>query len=1025
MTEKIKWPKASQLNEWQRFDEDVELVLESVAKGDVDKRLQTMTTVVMTLAAERFGTEEKQVKQPYVKNNRATKIHNIRQELKALKKQYKTSQDEEKGPLEELRAMLRKRLLTLRRAEYHRRRRRERSRKRSAFITNPFQFTKQLLGQKRSGRLTCSKEQMEEHLRTTYSDPMREVDLGNCDVLITPAEPTEPLNLREPLFKEVQQIVRKARAGAAPGPSGTTYNIYKRCPCLLKRLWKILKVIWRRGKVPSQWRQANGVWIPKEENSENINQFRMISLLSVEGKIFFSILASRLTEYFLKNKYIDTSVQKGGIPGVPGCLEHTGVVSQLLREARENKGDLVVLWLDLANAYGSIPHKLVERALQAHHVPESIRKLIMDYYDSFHVRVSTGQITSDWCRLEVGIITGCTISVILFSLAMNMLVKSTEPECRGPKSRSGIRQPPIRAFMDDLTVTTESVPGARWILKGLEKVMGWARMSFKPAKSRSLVLKKGKVWEKFRFSIENILIPSITEQPIKSLGKIFDATLKDKVPIKSTCEECEQWLKTVDKTGLPGRFKAWIYQHGILPRILWPLLLYEFPISIITTMERTVSRFLRRWLGLPKSISNIALYGNTCKLKLPFKSIEEEFKVMRAREVLQYRESSDPKVAGAKVAVRTGRKWRAEEAVEEAEGRLRHKMVMGAVAKGKAGLGLLNVPRFDKAQGKERRHLIQEEIRAEAEEERKVRAITMKQQGAWTKWEQAKVRKVTWNDLWKTHPHNIKFLIGAVYDVLPSPCNLHRWGLVEKPSCLLCGRIGTLEHILSSCPRALADGRYRWRHDQVLRSVAENIYGAINNSRKEGTSKSTSFFVKEGETIKQNGTQKALLCSARDWRMEADLDKQLKFPPHIAETMLRPDIVLWSNSSKQVLMIELTVPWEERMEEANERKRDKYEELKSNCQNRGWRAKCWPVEVGCRGFVGDLRLPCTLQVHDPPRFRVIYIFPARSRSVVLYTDPSHGLASWTALMQRPELLKHDDMNDPLRDSSTGAGLEEL
>ncbi|KAK7930596.1 hypothetical protein WMY93_006991 [Mugilogobius chulae] len=50
-------------------------------------------------------------------------------------------------------------------------------------------------------------------------------------------------------------------------------------------------------------------------------------------------------------------------------------------------------------------------------------------------------------------------------------------------------------------------------------------------------------------------------------------------------------------------------------------------------------------------------------------------------------------------------------------------------------------------------------------------------------------------------------------------------------------------------------------------------------------------------------------------------------------------------------MLELTVPWEERMEEANERKSDKYEELKSNCQNRGWRAKCWPVEVGCRGFV--------------------------------------------------------------------------
>jgi len=114
--------------------------------------------------------------------------------------------------------------------------------------------------------------------------------------------------------------------------------VYKYCPKLLYRLWRILKVIWRKGKTPKQWRCADGVWIPKEEDSKIISQFRIISLLSVEGKIFFSIVAKRLAEFFLKNGYIDTSVQKGGIPGVPGCLEHTGVVTQLLREAKEKLG---------------------------------------------------------------------------------------------------------------------------------------------------------------------------------------------------------------------------------------------------------------------------------------------------------------------------------------------------------------------------------------------------------------------------------------------------------------------------------------------------------------------------------------------------------------------------------------------------------------------------------------------------------------------------------------------------------------
>lgn len=68
-----------------------------------------------------------------------------------------------------------------------------------------------------------------------------------------------------------------------------------------------------------------------------LSQFRIISLLSVEGKIFFGIVAKCLADFFIKNGYINTSMQKGGIHGVPGCLEHTGMVTLLLREAREKR----------------------------------------------------------------------------------------------------------------------------------------------------------------------------------------------------------------------------------------------------------------------------------------------------------------------------------------------------------------------------------------------------------------------------------------------------------------------------------------------------------------------------------------------------------------------------------------------------------------------------------------------------------------------------------------------------------------
>ncbi|XP_063050108.1 uncharacterized protein LOC134444859 [Engraulis encrasicolus] len=952
---RVMWPAANKEREWLQFDEDLNQVLDATARGDADQKLLSMSAMIINIGAERFGIKKQQpTRRSGEPNRRELKISQLRQELRLLGRQFKVAREEEKAGLSELRSVLRKRLVTLRRAEWHRRRGRERARRRAAFISNPFGFTKKILGQKRSGHLACTGEEVNTYLNATYSDDAREEELGPCRTLITPPIPTSAFNTKEPTFKEVEEVVKAARSNSAPGPSGVPYVVYKRCPRLLRRLWTILRVIWRRGKVAQQWRHAEGVWIPKEESSSTIEQFRIISLLSVEGKIFFSIVARRLMEFLLRNTYIDTSVQKGGVPKVPGCIEHTGVVTQLIREAREGKGDLAVLWLDLANAYGSMPHKLVETSLDRHHVPGKIKDLILDYYSCFSLRVTSGAVTSAFHRLEKGIITGCTISVVLFSLAMNMLVKSAEVECRGPLTNSGMRQPPIRAFMDDLTVTTTSVPGCRWILQGLEHLINWARMNFKPAKSRSLVVKKGKVSEKFRFSIGDTQIPSVGEKPVKSLGKIYDCTLRDTAALQATTEELGTWLTAVDKSGLPGKFKAWLYQHGILPRLLWPLLVYNVPITTVECFERKVSSFLRKWLGLPRSLSSVALYGRNNKLELPFSSLTEEFMVTRAREVLLYRDSRDIKVSSAGIEVRTGRKWCAQEAVNQAESRLRHSELVGTVASGRAGLGSNPRPSYNKAKGKERRQLIQEEVRAGVEEARCSRMVGMRQQGAWTRWEEAAARKVSWSELWRSEPHRIKFLIQSVYDVLPSPSNLHRWGLAENPLCPLCQKAGTLEHILSCCPRALGEGRYRWRHDQVLRVIAEAISTGISTSKHQQPARQAIAFVKAGEKPQQLRRQPGgLLATARDWQLKVDLGRQLKFPENIAVTTLRPDMVLVSETTRQVVLLELTVPWEDRMEEAFERKRAKYEELASECRSRGWKTRCNPIEVGCRGFAGQ------------------------------------------------------------------------
>ena len=86
---------------------------------------------------------------------------------------------------------------------------------------------------------------------------------------------------------------------------------------------------------------------------------------------------------------------------------------------------------------------------------------------------------TSWQRLEKGIVTGCTISVILFVMAMNLMIEAGKRETRGPKTKADLRQPPGRGFMDDVTITTTTHIQARWVLGAMEEIATWARMKFK------------------------------------------------------------------------------------------------------------------------------------------------------------------------------------------------------------------------------------------------------------------------------------------------------------------------------------------------------------------------------------------------------------------------------------------------------------------------------------------------------------------------------------------------------------------
>ena len=595
---------------------------------------------------------------------------------------------------------------------------------------------------------------------------------------------------------------------------------------------------------------------------------------------------------------------------------------------------------------------MVIRTLKEVHVPNRVIDWIAEYYQGVQIRFTTKEFTTRWQELEKGIVTGCTLSVILFALSMTWLLRTIKNETKGPTMDTGVIQSNARLYMDDIQTTTETAVQTSYLLEELGTILCAARLEVKAAKSRSLVIYKGKV-RKQEVKMKGEVLTSITEKPIKYLGKWYNESLNDREQLVQVMKQLKIYLNRIDRSMLPGKFKVWCLQNALIPKLMWPLSIYDVTLTKVEKIQQLITRKIKAWLGIPKTLSVSALYGKSTKLQLPVTSIVEEVKVVKARNKVILEDSRDEKIQRADIEVKMGRNWNAKVEVEEARSALRHQEISGIGNRGREGLGWRSRQYYSKVNKQDRRKMIVSKIRSKEEQRRQVNLSRLGKQGRSLNWE-VDERRLKQEDLWKMEETRLKFLVKSVYDLLPTPQNKNVWFNTEENKCLLCGGVGTLNHILSSCKVALSQGRYTYRHNKVLRVLAILLERVrIRSNASKGEKKKGINFVKEGQKMKVvKKKEKSYLDSSRDWKMQVDLDQQLRVPGHIVKTNLRPDIIMYSNSTKQVLMVELTVPWEERIGLANELKRNNYEDLRRECEMNSWRCQVWPVEIGVRGFPG-------------------------------------------------------------------------
>ena len=248
--------------------------------------------------------------------------------------------------------------------------------------------------------------------------------------------------------------------------------------------------------------------------------------------------------------------------------------------------------------------------------------------------------------------------------------------------------------MDDLNLMPSSVSGAQNLLHRCVKALSWAGMYFRADKSRSIVIVRGKSMNTTPFYVTEPstpsdftnYIPSIHSVPVKFLGRIINGSLTDRNSINELQQILVLGLNIINKSSFKGTQKLWILQHLLIPQIQWSLLIYEISISHASFLDKKISKFIRKWLNIHSSTTDISLYSSISPCTLPIKSLTSILKSSKISGHLLLRDSKDPLVSSVSPSLKSGH-WKATSATQITEAELNFCKIRGPLHLGRSGLG--------------------------------------------------------------------------------------------------------------------------------------------------------------------------------------------------------------------------------------------------------------------------------------------------------------------------------------------------
>ena len=226
------------------------------------------------------------------------------------------------------------------------------------------------------------------------------------------------------LLSELTDALSKAH-DTSPGPDDIHYQLLKHLPIsTLLILLEIFNNIWKTGNIPKSWKEATVIPIPKpDKDHTDPTNYRPIALTSCICKTMERMINDRLT-WFLGANNIITDYQSG-FRRHRSTTDHLVRLETFIREAFIKKEHLVTIFFDLEKAYDTTWKYGIMKNIHDIGLKGRLPLFIQNFLNDREVKV--GSTLSELHKQEQGVPQGSILSVTLFSIKINDIVKNINP----------------------------------------------------------------------------------------------------------------------------------------------------------------------------------------------------------------------------------------------------------------------------------------------------------------------------------------------------------------------------------------------------------------------------------------------------------------------------------------------------------------------------------------------------------------------------------------------------------------------